>query len=238
MSAASTRRACSSWPRVTRSSGWWASNGSPGPKLAAGTPCSQKEATSVQPTLALGAAPLLSTRAASSGCPSEGGAPSPASTSSHSSSGSSNGWSSSADERLGLGALAIGRVAMIEDKRGPIGYHVAGDAPLDGHGLELLGVGAAVEHDLTPAPGGDGVDQGTEPVDGIAPGERTCRMGPHSLQRDAAPAACPDSRPPPERTWVRPGWRRRRPADRDARPRVGAGRSPPDPPPRRRRSTR
>ncbi len=47
-----TDRARSSDPRSTRSSGWWASRGSPGPKLAAGTPCAQKEATSVQPTLA------------------------------------------------------------------------------------------------------------------------------------------------------------------------------------------
>ena len=63
-------------PRSTRSSGWWASSGSPGPKLAAGTPWAQNVATSVQPTLARGGRPVPATRAASSGWSSDGGAPS------------------------------------------------------------------------------------------------------------------------------------------------------------------
>jgi len=47
MRAASASRVRSSCSRVTCSSGWWASRGSPGPKFAAGTPWAQKEATSV-----------------------------------------------------------------------------------------------------------------------------------------------------------------------------------------------
>ena len=43
--------AVASSPAVTCSPGVWASSGSPGPKLAAGTPRSQKKATSVQPDL-------------------------------------------------------------------------------------------------------------------------------------------------------------------------------------------
>ena len=67
MRAASTSRVRSSCSRVTCSSGWWASSGSPGPKFAAGTPWAQKEATSVQPTLARGSVFVAATRAASSG---------------------------------------------------------------------------------------------------------------------------------------------------------------------------
>ena len=47
-----------------------------GPNSAAGTPCSQKEATSVHPTLARGAVAVSATSAARSGWPKEGGAPS------------------------------------------------------------------------------------------------------------------------------------------------------------------
>ncbi len=58
-------------PRATRrstcSSAWWASSGSPGPKLVAGTPWAANVATSVQPSLARGGRPDASSRRASTG---------------------------------------------------------------------------------------------------------------------------------------------------------------------------
>jgi hypothetical protein len=81
-SQASTVRARSSEARSTRSSGWWASWGSPGPKLAEGTPRAASVATSVQPTLARGGAPVARTSSERMGWPSPGGAPSARSTTS------------------------------------------------------------------------------------------------------------------------------------------------------------
>ena len=56
----------------------WASNGSPGPKFAAGTPRAVKKLTSVQPSFARGGVPLDATKEASSGWPRFGAAASDA----------------------------------------------------------------------------------------------------------------------------------------------------------------
>ncbi len=62
-SVLSTPATWSSSSEPTCSSRVWASSGSPGPKLAAGTPCAQNDATSVQPCLAVGCSPVALTRA-------------------------------------------------------------------------------------------------------------------------------------------------------------------------------
>src|SRR5699024_2886490 len=56
------------------SSRLWAKPGSPGPKLTAGVPISEKRATSVQPYLARTLPPTASISAAADGCPNPGSA--------------------------------------------------------------------------------------------------------------------------------------------------------------------
>ena len=155
MRVASTSRVRSSCARVTCSSGWWASSGSPGPKLAAGTPCSQKEATSVQPTLARGSVSVAATSAASSGWPNEGGAPSAASThheACHRPRRRRSPRAAGAGKPPPSASVTIGGVAEVQRHAGRVGHDVAGHSPVDRHRLELLGEGAAVEHDRAASP--------------------------------------------------------------------------------------
>ena len=51
-------------------------------------------------------------------------------------------------------SVAVGRVAVVQGDAGLVGHDVARHSALDGHRLELLGVGAPVEHDLAPGPVG------------------------------------------------------------------------------------
>ena len=155
----------------TRSSGWWASSGSPGPKLAAGTPCSQNDATSVQPTLALGAATALldqrleqrmveGRRRAVAGVEQLPGV-------------ARLRLERRVEELVQEGLRPrlrspVRRVAVVQRDPGLVGDDVARHSPVDGHHLELLGVGAAVEHDLASGPVGHPLEQRGQAVDGVA----------------------------------------------------------------------
>ncbi len=89
---------------MTRSSAAWATLGSPGPKLVAGTPRAAKRATSVQPSLARGGPPLASTSDFSRGWPRPGGAATAKSTTSNPSTSptiSRNEASASSGDRSG-----------------------------------------------------------------------------------------------------------------------------------------
>src|SRR5664279_3338169 len=108
-SAPRTVAAFSSSAQLTCSPGVWASNGSPGPKFAAGIPWAHIDATSVQPSFARAGAPVAATSPASSGWSSAGGAPAAASTSSQRSPGprcppSSSLIDASADSTVRSGA--------------------------------------------------------------------------------------------------------------------------------------
>ncbi len=88
-------------------------------------------------------------------------------------------------EGLGPGCVPVRCVAVVQGEADLVGHHVGRHSPFDPHGLELLGIGAAVEHDLAPGPLGHALQQRDQAVDGVAPGEGAGRVGAHAAERDA-----------------------------------------------------
>ena len=126
--------------------GVWASSGSAGPKLAAGTPWAQKgprRSSPLGPGRRAGGRHqggqhrVVEGRAVRPGRrrPAPSGHPR-----------SRWGASSSRTVDSASATVAVGGEAVVEHDGGLVGHDVAGHPTLDGHRLELLGVLAAVEH--------------------------------------------------------------------------------------------
>ena len=172
--------------RTTLSAAVCDTDGSPGPKLVAGMPCSAKNATSVQPSLARRARPATATSRANRGWPRSGGAAGAASISStwSPSSASRAGAIRSRDRRLRLLRRAIGSETMVERQSGRVGHHVAGYTAAHRDRLQRLPVLAAVNHWCTALERRDSFEQRGQSVDGIDPHPGSSGVGPFTAQDD------------------------------------------------------
>ncbi len=130
---------------------------------------------------------MAATSAASTGWSSDGGAPAAAVDELPVVAGLEVGGEQLPHGRLGLCRRPVGGEAVVDHHDGLVGHHVAGHAPLDGHGLQLLGVLAPVEDRPAAVVAGHGGQQRGQAVDGVAPGVRSGGVGPGPGQTDPHP---------------------------------------------------